>query len=642
MKINNHNIVRAFCLIATMLIGNSCSDLLQEKPQSNIVPSAFSTPTGLLGGIAGVYNDIRSAWGTEGFSVAQMAGTDEYLEGAGSNSYHRLFTYNGITGGDFSGGFNFYTDINALNGILELGPSTQGLDATTLKAYLGQAQFLRAYLYFYLVQAYGNIPLHTTFITTPSQADAPASANDIYTVIVQDLINAIANLPNTPTAPFLGKAATVPAAKWLLAKVYLTRGWLNSDNNDFSLAYSTAKDLIDNKGTYGLDLWQDYADAFKPANDYGKETIFVSDHSNDPKYGYYTPGGQQAGGGAINVTPWLGLANLVSNVGVNSHLDATKIVADAASISPLYNPKGFVSSSPLLLNRDLQFGRPYGRIRPNISYLLNQGFADRKNDSRYDKTFQTVWLENASSSGGGNSVFTGVYSGNGVTGTRGMLQCGVDTAVWFPDYEVPGAPQAFGPRPFKGIIVTPSMQYGNVYPYMKKWADPSRVNQNDPSTRPVVIARFSDVYLIAAEAAFKLNQLQNAADMLNVVRQRAAYRSGAPYAPGGAFGTTTPATMVGDPYPAGVNYASAVAAQTITLGQVTLDFILDERTREFYGECTRWLDLVRTQSLLSRVTAWNPVQAGTNIQSFHVLRPIPLDEINYVTVGPKYPQNIGY
>src|SRR5436190_2186552 len=98
-------------LIATMLISNSCNDLLTEKPKSNIVPSVFATPAGLLGGIAGAYNDIRSAWGTEGFTIQQMAGTDEHLEGGGSNGYHRIFSYNGITGGDFSGGFNFYSDI---------------------------------------------------------------------------------------------------------------------------------------------------------------------------------------------------------------------------------------------------------------------------------------------------------------------------------------------------------------------------------------------------------------------------------------------------------------------------------------------------------------------------------------------------
>jgi hypothetical protein len=623
-----YKILSSTLLTITMFVSNSCTDLLVEKPQSNVVPSAFATQPGLLGGIAGVYNDMRSSWGTEGFTINQMAGTDEYLAGGSASvSSMHSFTYNGMTGGDFNGGFGLYADINALNGILQLGPTTPGLDPATLKLYLGQAQFLRAFIYFYLVQTFGNIPLHTTFITSPSQADGPAAPSDVYALIEKDLISAISNLPNTPTAPFLGKAATAGVAKWLLAKVYLTRGWLNSSQADFTSAYNAATDLITNRATYGLDLWQNYLDAFKPANDYGKETILVSDHSTDTKYGDYSQG--SAGGNGINVTPWMGLFNGPSVIGINSAKNGSGIIT---------------SAGPSMLVRDIQFGRPFTRIRPNTKYLLNHAFADRLNDSRYDKTFQTVWLENAgAASGGGGQAVSGVYSGPGVTGSRGQLTCGVDTAVWFSDYEVTGAPQAFGNRAFKGIIVTPSMQSTTVFPYMKKLADPGRASQNDPSQRPVVIARFSDVYLIAAEAAFKLGNMQGAADMLNVVRQRAAYRTGAAYAPGGAFGaSTTPATMVGDPYPNGVNFASAVAAQTVVAGQVTLDFILDERTREFYGESVRWLDLVRTQSLLTRVAAWNPAEAGINIQSFHVLRPIPLDEINLVTVGPKYPQNPGY
>ena len=80
----------------------------------------------------------------------------------------------------------------------------------------------------------------------------------------------------------------------------------------------------------------------------------------------------------------------------------------------------------------------------------------------------------------------------------------------------------------------------------------------------------------------------------------------------------------------------------IAPGQVTIDFILDERTREFYGEGIRWWDLVRTQSLLERVQAWNPIEAGANLQSYMVLRPIPQSEIDAVTTGTPFPQNNGY
>lgn len=635
------NIVPGYVMLlgAMLITANGCKKVLEENPRSNVTPSVFATPQGLLGGISGVYNDLRSSWGTEGFTINQMAGTDEYLMGASAGN-PRVFTYNGITASDFDGGFDIYSSINALNGILELGPSTPGLDAATLKAYLGQAQFLRAFIYFHLIQTHGNIPLNTTFITTPSLAAAPAPANDVYAQIVKDLTDAISNLPNQPTAPFLGKAATAGAAKWLLAKVYLTRGWLNNSNADFQLAYNTALDLINTRATYGFDLWQNYQDAIKLDNDYGKETIFVVDHTNDPKYGYYNPGGAQAGGNAVNVTPWMGLFNAPGVLGVNTTVNGSGVLA---------------SSGPTMINRDVQFGRPYTRIRPNMpklttgvnsgkSYLLDQAFVNRTIDSRYEKTFQTVWLANCGTGGGGQQAVVGTYSGPSVTGSRGQLQAGVDTAIWFPDFEVAGAPQNVGARPFKGIVVPPSLQSNTIYPYMKKLVDPRRVNQNDPSYRPTKIARFSDVYLIAAEAAFKLGQMQNAADMLNVIRKRAAFHSGTPNGATCALGSPTcyPSTATGDVYAPGQNQTTSEAAMTITAGDVTLDFILDERTREFYGESMRWLDLVRTKSLVTRVKAWNPTEAGAFVKAEFMLRPIPQKQINRVTEGPAYPQNPGY
>ena len=79
----------------------------------------------------------------------------------------------------------------------------------------------------------------------------------------------------------------------------------------------------------------------------------------------------------------------------------------------------------------------------------------------------------------------------------------------------------------------------------------------------------------------------------------------------------------------------------ITPAQVTLDFILDERSRELFGEWQRWHDLVRTGSLVRRVKEWNP-EAGPFIQNYHALRPIPQSQIDRVVEGPPFPQNPGY
>jgi starch-binding outer membrane protein, SusD/RagB family len=626
-----YRIITCVFLVSAMLISNSCSDILEEKPQSNVVPSTLRTASGLLGGITGVYSGLRGR-GQEGFPVRQFLGTDEYLLATSSSASAQHFAnFSGIVSTDLNGEFGFYTAINTLNGIFEIAPSIpeSELSAANLSIYLGHAYFLRAFHYFYLVTMFGDIPLHTTFITTPSQADTRAPANDVYALIVSDLTEAMTRLPAKPAAPFTGKTATAATAKWLLSKVYLTRGWLNESQEDFTLAYNTAKELIDNKGLYDLDLWQDYADAFKPANDYGKETLLVVDHSSDPKYGGFVVGG--AGGNSENLLPWLGLFNGPSEIGANGTKNSSGGYSKAGSTSTL--------------QRDLQFGRPFSRYRTNMppltagpnagkSYLLDQAFADRRNDSRFDKTYQTVWLSNSPSSGGGSVVVLGTYTGNGVTTSRGTLRNGIDTAVWFADRDIPGAPGAIGSRPFKGQVITPSMQTATVFPYVKKFADPNRPSTQDPSTRPIVLARFAEVYMIAAEAAFKRGDLQAAADMINVIRRRGAYRTGAAYAPGGVMGTNFPSTMVGDPYPAGVTAASALAAVTITSADVTLDFILDEYTREFHGEALRYFDLARTKSLVRRVRAWSTPTAAANVADHHMLRPIPQDQIDRVTAGP--------
>jgi len=584
-------------LAAFMTGATSCKKLLTENPQSSIVPSFLSTQGGLEGGIAGVYNDFRSNYGTEGFELTQYGGTDENFAGVSAQNNGIFSTYNGINGGTFSGAWNtWYQDINTLNGILKFGP-TAGLPASTLNLYLGQAKFLRAYCYYYLVTTYGAVPLHTTFNTQASSSDTRAPIADIYNLIVQDLNDAITELPPTVTAPFLGKTATQATAQFMLAKAYLTRGWSSvSQANDFAQAATIASTLISNKSTYGIDLWQDYGDAFKIANDYGKEVLLVSDHDNNTTYGEYIPGA--SGGVAQNVLPNLFRWNYVTLTSAASDNEAT--------IPVVLNTGGGVS----MMFRDVADGRPYSRAMPT-PYVFNQVFPERAMDTRYNKTFQTAWIANTTPTGSSNTVI----GSQSVTTPRGTLICGVDTAIWMPGNEVTDAQRAT----FKGVIITPS-QYGpNIFPTTKKFDDPTRSGPNDPSTRPRCLIRFAEAYFVAAEAYFKSGDLTNAAKYLNFIRERAAY---------------DPAKSPGQ------NTADALAMD-ITPGQVTLDFILDEYSREFYNEPRRWNDLVRTQSLLRRVAMYNP-QANQYIQPFDVLRPIPQDEINAILTGPAMAQNPGY
>ncbi|MFC5285103.1 RagB/SusD family nutrient uptake outer membrane protein [Pedobacter alpinus] len=568
--------------LATLSV-SSCKKLLVEEQRTALSQDYLASPAGIVAGITGAYSDMRFLWGTEGFSIQTQGGTDEVLAGAsaGGSTNTMIYTNLASLSNDYAPTFQLsYQDINTLNGVLQFGPAASFPTDLEKTQALAQAKFMRAFLYYNLLITFGNIPLNTSFITIPTTAAAPSPRADIYNFIIKDLTEASTELQNVPTAPFLGKAATRATAMYLLAKVYSTRGFSDvAQPTDFQMAASTAQTLIDNKASYGVDLWEDYADAHKPGNEYGKETLFVVDYNNDPRFGEFQPG---ASGGRINGTAYFQRPNY-----------------------PTVNANYPASGGAAVMTRDVANGRPFIRMRPNTNYVINTAFNNRTNDTRYDKTFQTVWRANTA----------------GITTPRGTLTVGVDTAIWMPPFEVTAARRTA----FKGVIFTPTgangaNAYTNVFfPSMKKYDDPSRPGVNDPSTRPFVMFRFADVYLIAAEAYHKSNNNSRAADMINVLRRRAA------------FSTTRTA----------VQNAAAALANQITAADVTLDFILNERTREFYGEHLRWWDLARTKSLIQRVKTYNE-QAAPNIQDFHILRPIPQRQIDLVTSGPKYPQNDGY
>jgi hypothetical protein len=582
----------------------SCKKLLEQDPKASITPAFFQTQAGVQGGISGVYQNLRTLYGQENFWYTMQPGTDESIAGGSATAQGlQIETYNqfvnnvsvyNIFGTLFQ---NAYSDINTLNGVLLYG-QTAFTDAAVSKGYLAQAKFLRALLYFELVRSFGDVPLHTSFVTTASLGDTRAPVADVYKMIIQDLTQASAELQTKPgevitssvTSPFAGHAATKASALFLLSKVYLTRGWSTAAQpTDFQNALTTAQTLINTASTYGLALYPSYDAAYAQANDVtNTEDIFAIEHNNDPKYGEYNlnaPTATNANGWAWFFRP--NYPTVVANYPANS--------------------------GSTLMTRDLANGRPYVRARPNADWVESVLFADKTNDFRYWTTFQTTWIAN-----------------NAITTPRGTLQVGVDTAIWTPPYDPGPAKRAA----FKGVIfIRPSLAAAatginanawslSMFPSVKKFDDPLRPGINDASLRPIVLFRLSELYLIAAEAAFKTSDYTTEATMINALRTRAAVRP--PSAP---------------PAPAGAAAAIQVTSAQLQAGGI--DFILDERSRELYGESLRWYDLVRTQSLIRRVKALNP-EAGQYIQDFMSLRPIPQSQIDLVTEGPKFPQNPGY
>ncbi|MGZ3852705.1 MAG: RagB/SusD family nutrient uptake outer membrane protein [Flavisolibacter sp.] len=591
LKIFRYSLVFGIILFTA----TGCKKLLEEQPRTFFAPTFFTTNDGLQGGIAGIYSSFRGQWATQVWTQLFNAGTDESLKGAAADVQH-WFTYNNpvikSNTNDYSGFWNtLFIDINTANGILQYGADAN-IPTATKTQLLAQAKFLRGFCYYYLVTTFGAVPLHTTFNTSASAADAPATLADLYTQIIKDFTESAADLPNTPAAG-TGKPAVKPTALYLLAKTYLWRGWSSvAQPTDFQQAYATANGIIDNKATYNLDLLPYFPDVFREGNEYSKEVLMVIDHTKDLKYGQNSAPGSFASGPQENKSNFFWRPNYPT---INANYPAT----GGANVTV----------------RDINNGRPFQRIRPNTRYIIDVAFANRATDSRYDGTFQTVWLS--------NSTQMSVKGSTGATTPRGTLINGVDTSIWMADRVVTPAERAA----FKGIIFEPEHLPGatvkftpSYFPSVRKFDDSTRADLNDYSDRPYILFRFADVYLVAAEAAFKGGAtIQDAANMINVLRTRAALKA-----------RQTPA-----------DYTAAVAAQQITAAQVTLDFILDERSRELFAEDTRWWDLSRTKKLVDRVKLYN-AEGAAGVQDFNMLRPIPQSQIDLVTEGPKYPQNPGY
>src|SRR5437867_315897 len=239
--------------------------------------------------------------------------------------------------------------------------------------------------------------------------------------------------------------------------------------------------------------------------------------------------------------------------------------------------------------RDIANGRPFKRFRPT-TFLL--GLYDRIKDARYEAQFKRVWLA--------NNVTTIPRDASGAL----KFQLG-DTAVYVSTTDADTV--LAKTRPYR--VYTPKTYSNRIFPSLNKFEDPFRLSVNETrGSRDYLLFRLAETYLIAAEALLRDGRPAEGLPYLNAVRRRAAI-------------------------------PQHEAEMERTVDQLTLDEILNERARELAGETMRWFDLVRTHKLLERVKAYNP-DAKSNIQPFHVLRPIPQTQIDRTTTP--FPQNPGY
>ena len=614
------------CGLSTTL--TSCNDVLDEQPRSQFDPTFFTTKAGIEGGLTSLYAHLRYFYGNGYYLNSLETGTDEYtyaqsadgnfkdadLSGVGS-----MTPNNSIAGGCWGAAF---ANINTASGIIENGAEA-GMDA----ALLAEAYFFRAFDYFILVQTYGGVPLdlgagELKFNTSTVRTSVRNTVPEVYAAIFKDLEKAVADLPENPR---LTGTATKNLARLYLSKAYLTYAWwLENPNNIptypecsrnageansyFQKAYDMAMQAINNPGPYALQ--PTFYDVNVATNDRNSEIMLYADHDEDEKFGNGGAGyGWGSGGSPENFAYWMETWN---------YTEMTAKAASGATINPIQR------------EAVQALGRPWTRMAPIADNFMEGGVwedAVKAIDSRYDATFTLRYHTNWQKSGGTEPY---VFGANG-------MQVGPNEVYfsWVPESEdskinYTGADGKLGFGEMEGrpdFVVAVNHISRKKYPINWKIGIyrtdnngglGSKVNGGSP--RPWNVAKFTEFYLIGAEAAVKLGKNAEAKTLVNVLRARAGKQT---------FSQNDNVAVTVD------NTEAMLAA---TPDVITIDYILDERSREFWGEGYRWFDLVRTQKWAERASTYRIAGSGytdKDLQTFtrdipagYYIRPIPQGQLD--------------
>ena len=659
MKRINIKILLGTALLALLMMG--CSGLLKEQPRSIYTPGYFKTQNGVMGGVTALYARLRNIYGNAFYNSAGETGTDEYTYGQSATTHFKVL--------DNSPGVPPLTDtqsdasvlwgeafpaINTASGIIENG-SQAGVDSSLV----AEARFFRAFYYFQLVQTFGGVPLDLgsgvlKFNTNPIRVSKRNTVPEVYTkAIFPDLQRAVNALPVDPRVT---GAVTKDVARLYLAKAYLTYAWwLQNPNNIptypavssrkdpdgktaqqyFQMAYDVATTAINNPGPYGL--MPTFYDLHLAKNDRNKEEMLYADHTQQDEY-------------------YNGASLTYSGVGGGSNTNVWMMTWNYTTLTSSTSSSAWNAVNSVQREAEQHLGRPWVRMAPTIGAIENT-FSDKTNDSRYDGTFTTSYRGNWNLNGS-NIDQTTLYNANNLPIKAGdavltFLNKQPVTPISYPavtqsdpngqGHSNVGAGTLPGRSDF---VVGPDNISRIVYPGLWKLGEYRTDNNggfgqpNAGSTRPVVIAYFSQLYFIAAEAAVKGAQTQagmTARDLINVIRARAGKWD---------YDNNGDSTKVAD---------NSAAMMNATPATITIPYILEERSREYFGEGKRWKDLVRTQEWGNIAGSYKIAGAKYSdhtaqtvqrtIPKYLYLRPIPqsqLDALQMSAADKAAYQNPGY
>lgn len=659
MKHNlNKNIVLAatFLVLVSSLV--SCKKFLTEKQVSTLTQDYYNDENGLNALVNGlyVYSRVKHEWEANGARLIEPE-TDAYMTSSAANAQMTSATYGtdlstvAANMNNYIGSANSnyapmgaYPHINncniALDVIDNIKPGRFGSDEPFRKARRSEILFLRAWAYYLVSNQLGAVPL----LLTPKREDngvyyyPKSSLTDIYKQIIADVKFAFENLPANADRGRLTKWA----AGHLLAKLYLNRaqaaGFENSGEvhlkmlfkgnvaTDLDSAIFFASEVITGKGGAG-GLAPDYWTLFNPA---------VSET-----------------GAQNNEVLWA--AQFDPNISLNGRFGGNR--------SCNYHIGDYTNQTGV--TRVQAYGRPFGTFKPTDFAYDN--FRDKVYDSRYYKTFSYEYISNmpiaSSTSFTWSAAAAAWWNTNkppgepAVTAGSKRILTGKRAIIYLENQRDEALDSAMVmSMPFQFMVrwirsATTNRYYyrlwhngsnmglatGMTAPYLssKKYVDPLRGGSSDEAnfnsengTRDAILMRLAETFMIRAEAYGRKGMYGLAVNDINVLRQRAAYKSGesranvlvewepqasqlapsekvAPYpANGDAYTKITVSEAhftPGTPQALAEQYIPTVASKA----EMFIHFIYNEKAREFLSEGIAWEDQHNAGILYDRVMHYN-------------------------------------
>lgn len=268
-------------LLVTMF---SCKDFLDLEPHSQSIAvnntdsdsTFFKSASEVEAALAGAYSDFKNEyWQLDYFVNGDAQSDDAYAGGDNPDNFqiddYALDATNRNVSRDWA---YLYSTIGRCNTVINnIGDVTDGsLTPTRRDEIVGEASFIRAFMYFQLVQLWGDVPLQLTEVKSISAAEldeiysiifpARSPQAEVYAQIIADLESALTKVRTS--APHKG-FVTKGAVNAMLAKVYATQ-----EPHDWAKVNQYCDAVI----AGGYTLLPSYDDLWDNANENSAEAIF--------------------------------------------------------------------------------------------------------------------------------------------------------------------------------------------------------------------------------------------------------------------------------------------------------------------------------------------------------------------------------